>query len=102
MADWLSLSPAVRVLVLNGLAFNLGFYMLMPYLAQHLGADLGLAGWAVGSVMGMRVFSQQGLFLLGGWLGDRLWVIAAPSSSAVPCDAPASSCWAGRKVCRRC
>lgn len=60
------------MLVLGGLAFNLGFYMLMPYLAQHLGADLGLAGWAAGWVMGLRVFSQQGLFLLGGWLGDRL------------------------------
>lgn len=69
---WRALSPAARVLVANGLAFNLGFYMLMPYLAQHLGADLGLAGWLTGLVMGLRVFSQQGLFLLGGWLGDRL------------------------------
>ncbi len=71
-ASWRGLSPAARVLVANGLAFNLGFYMLMPYLAQHLGADLGLAGWLTGLVMGLRVFSQQGLFLLGGWLGDRL------------------------------
>ena len=71
-APWRGLSPAARVLVANGLAFNLGFYMLMPYLAQHLGADLGLAGWITGLVMGLRVFSQQGLFLLGGWLGDRL------------------------------
>ncbi|MDZ7921202.1 MFS transporter [Rhodoferax sp.] len=72
MSRWRGLSPAARVLVANGLAFNLGFYMLMPYLAQHLGADLGLAGWITGLVMGLRVFSQQGLFLLGGWLGDRL------------------------------
>lgn len=71
-SGWRSLSPAARVLVANGLAFNLGFYMLMPYLAQHLGAGLGLAGWVTGLVMGLRVFSQQGLFLLGGWLGDRL------------------------------
>lgn len=67
-----SLSTSARVLVANGLAFNLGFYMLMPYLAQHLGVGLGLAGWVTGLVMGLRVFSQQGLFLLGGWLGDRL------------------------------
>lgn len=72
MSHWRGLSPAARVLVANGLAFNLGFYMLMPYLAQHLGTDLGLAGWLTGLVMGLRVFSQQGLFLLGGWLGDRL------------------------------
>ncbi|GGX78614.1 MFS transporter [Vogesella alkaliphila] len=69
---WRELSPAARLLVANGLAFNLGFYMMMPYLAQHLGGTLGLAGWAAGLVMGMRVFSQQGLFLLGGTLGDRI------------------------------
>lgn len=69
---WRELSPAARLLVANGLAFNLGFYMMMPYLAQHLGGTLGLAGWASGLIMGMRVFSQQGLFLLGGTLGDRI------------------------------
>lgn len=69
---WRSLSPAARLLIFNGLAFNLGFYMLMPFLAQHLGGSLGLAGWACGLVMGLRVFSQQGLFLLGGSLGDRI------------------------------
>lgn len=67
-----SLSPAARVLILNGLTFNFGFYMLMPYLAGHLSENLGLAGWAVGLVLGIRVFSQQGLFLLGGLLGDRI------------------------------
>ncbi|RAS13390.1 MULTISPECIES: MFS transporter [Microvirgula] len=71
LQGWRALSPAARMLVGNGLAFNLGFYMMMPFLAQHLGA-LGLTGWASGLVMGMRVFSQQGLFLLGGMLGDRL------------------------------
>lgn len=69
---WQQLSPAARLLVANGLAFNLGFYMMMPFLAQHLGGTLGMAGWAAGLVMGMRVFSQQGLFLLGGTLGDRI------------------------------
>ncbi len=56
-SGWRSLSPAARVLVANGLAFNLG-------------DGLGLAGWVTGQVMGLRVFSRQGLFLLGGWLGD--------------------------------
>ncbi|BEV73549.1 MFS transporter [Paludibacterium sp. THUN1379] len=69
---WQQLSPAARLLVANGLAFNLGFYMMMPFLAQHLGGTLGMAGWAAGLVMGMRVFSQQGMFLLGGTLGDRI------------------------------
>ncbi|ARW82249.1 MFS transporter [Aeromonas salmonicida] len=70
--DWQGMSPAARLLIINGLAFNLGFYMMMPFLAQHMGSGLGLAGWACGLVMGMRVFSQQGLFLLGGTLGDRI------------------------------
>lgn len=70
--DWQGMSPAARLLITNGLAFNLGFYMMMPFLAQHMGAGLGFAGWACGLVMGMRVFSQQGLFLLGGTLGDRI------------------------------
>jgi len=60
VSRWRALSPAARVLVANGLAFNLGFYMLMPYLAQHLGADLGLAGWITGLVMGLRLDHEQG------------------------------------------
>ncbi|MGK4475798.1 MFS transporter [Aeromonas molluscorum] len=70
--DWQGMSPAARLLIINGLAFNLGFYMMLPFLAQHMGSGLGLAGWACGLVMGARVFSQQGLFLLGGTLGDRI------------------------------
>ena len=50
-----SLSPAARVLILNGLTFNFGFYMLMPYLAGHLSENLGLAGWAVGLVLGLSL-----------------------------------------------
>ncbi|RBO83877.1 MFS transporter [Marinomonas aquiplantarum] len=64
------LSPAGKVLVINGFTFNLGFYMLLPYLADHLQHDLGITGWFVGSIIGLRVLSQQGLFLVGGTLGD--------------------------------
>lgn len=72
LGTFTGLSPAARVLVLNSLAFNFGFYLLVPYLAGHLSENLGLAGWAVGLVLGIRVFSQQGLFLFGGLLGDRI------------------------------
>ncbi|WP_344526385.1 MFS transporter [Streptomyces albiaxialis] len=58
--------------MVNQFTINLGFYMLMPYLAQHLSGGLGLAGWVVGLVLGVRNFSQQGMFLLGGTLADRL------------------------------
>ncbi|MGW1279983.1 MFS transporter [Streptomyces tsukubensis] len=62
---------SVRLLMVNQFTINLGFYMLMPYLAVHLSGSLGLAGWVVGLVLGVRNFSQQGMFLVGGALADR-------------------------------
>ncbi|WP_083914443.1 MFS transporter [Nocardia concava] len=58
--------------MINQFGINLGFYMLMPYLAGYLSGPLGLAAWAVGLVLGVRNFSQQGMFLIGGTLADRL------------------------------
>ncbi|MFF9352475.1 MFS transporter [Streptomyces sp. NPDC014734] len=66
-----SFPPAVRLLMANQFAINLAFYMLMPYLAAHLAGELGLAAWAVGLVLGVRNFSQQGMFLIGGTIADR-------------------------------
>lgn len=66
-----SFPPAVRLLMANQFAINLAFYMLMPYLAAHLSDGLGLAAWAVGLVLGVRNFSQQGMFLIGGTIADR-------------------------------
>jgi MFS family permease len=66
-----SFDRPVRLLFLNQLTINIGFYMLMPYLAGHLAGDLALAGWAVGLVLGARNFCQQGMFLLCGALADR-------------------------------
>jgi MFS family permease len=67
-----SFPPAARLLMANQFGINLAFYMLMPYLAGHLSDGLGLAAWAVGLVLGVRNFSQQGMFLIGGTLADRL------------------------------
>jgi MFS family permease len=61
-----------RILMINQFGINMGFYMLMPYLAGYLAGPLGLAAWAVGLVLGVRNFSQQGMFILGGTLADRL------------------------------
>jgi MFS family permease len=66
-----SYDRSVQLLLANQFTINLGFYMLMPYLAQHLSGTLGLAGWLVGLVLGVRNFSQQGMFLVGGTLADR-------------------------------
>ncbi|MEV6240482.1 MFS transporter [Lentzea sp. NPDC051838] len=63
---------SVQLLLLNQFTINVGFYMLMPYLASHLSVTLALAGWAVGLVLGVRNFAQQGMFLIGGTLADRL------------------------------
>lgn len=62
----------MRVLVINQLSFNVGFYMVLPFLASYLAEDLGFAAWMVGLVLGVRVFSQQGMFLVGGSLADRI------------------------------
>ncbi|MGA5895671.1 MDR family MFS transporter [Streptomyces venetus] len=68
---WKRLSPLLRLLILTQLAFNIGFYAVLPFLAEHLGTAIGMAGWLVGFVLGLRTFSQQGLFVVGGWLVDR-------------------------------
>jgi MFS family permease len=61
-----------RILMINQFGINIGFYMLMPYLAGYLAGPVGLAAWAVGLVLGVRNFSQQGMFIVGGTLADRL------------------------------
>ncbi|MFD4829781.1 MDR family MFS transporter [Streptomyces uncialis] len=71
LRDLRALGSVTRLLILSGFAFNLGFFLVLPYLAEHLGGTLGLAAWLVGLVLGLRTFSQQGLFVVGGALTDR-------------------------------
>ncbi|MEV0630854.1 MFS transporter [Nonomuraea wenchangensis] len=70
-AEFRSFERPIQLLQLNQAGINLGFYMLMPYLAQHL-SGAGLAAWTIGLVLGLRNASQQGMFLIGGSLADRL------------------------------
>ncbi|MEV4103427.1 MFS transporter [Nonomuraea sp. NPDC049649] len=72
LAEFRSFDRPIQLLQLNQAGINLGFYMLMPYLAQHLSTGAGLAAWTIGLVLGLRNLSQQGLFLIGGTLADRL------------------------------
>ncbi|MER6529401.1 MFS transporter [Streptomyces sp. NPDC001508] len=65
------LTALLRLLILTQLAFNIGFFAVLPFLAEHLGQAMGMAGWLVGLVLGLRTFSQQGLFVVGGALADR-------------------------------
>ncbi|GAA1886866.1 hypothetical protein GCM10009837_05610 [Streptomyces durmitorensis] len=41
---WPHLSPLLRLLILTQLAFNVGFFAVLPFLAEHLGAAIGMAG----------------------------------------------------------
>ncbi|WP_203901518.1 MFS transporter [Virgisporangium aliadipatigenens] len=66
-----SFGRPAKLLMINQFGINLGFYMLMPYLANHLSAKLLLASWLVGLILGVRNFSQQGMFAVGGSLADR-------------------------------
>lgn len=72
LAQFRSFDMPSRMLMINQFGINIGFYMLMPYLAAYLAGPLGLAAWAVGLVLGVRNFSQQGMFVVGGTLADRL------------------------------
>jgi MFS family permease len=65
------MSSLARLLIGSQFAFNIGFFAVLPYLAEHLSGSLGLSGWLVGLVLGLRTFSQQGLFVVGGALTDR-------------------------------
>jgi MFS family permease len=66
------LTRAGQLLVVNQLGINLGFYMVLPFLAAYLRHDLGFATALVGLILGLRTLSQQGLYLVGGTASDRL------------------------------
>ncbi len=68
---FLSMSLPVRLLLVNNLGVNLGFYLIIPHLATHLGS-LGLTVAAVGLVIAVRSLSQQGMTLVSGSAADRL------------------------------
>lgn len=72
VATFRTLPPAVRLLLVNHLVGHIGFYMLVPFLADYLLDDLALSAAVVGIVLGVRNLSQQGLFLIGGSAADRL------------------------------
>lgn len=71
----LSLRPAKTlwppVLLGSQFVFNIGFYAVVPFLAIFLRDDMMLSGGLIGLVLGLRTFSQQGMFIVGGALSDR-------------------------------
>ncbi|GGM11209.1 MFS transporter [Micromonospora yangpuensis] len=74
-ATWRTLRgfpAAIQLLVVNQFGVNVGFYLLLPFLAGYLADDVGLSAALIGLILGVRNLSQQGLFLLGGTAADRL------------------------------
>lgn len=59
------------VLLGSQFVFNIGFYAVVPFLAIFLRDDMLLSGGLIGLILGLRTFSQQGMFILGGALSDR-------------------------------
>lgn len=72
IAQFRSFPRPSRLLMINQFGINVGFYMLMPYLASYLGGPLALAAWVIGLITGIRNFSEQGMFIIGGTLADRV------------------------------
>lgn len=71
----IALRPATQlwppVLLGSQFVFNIGFYAVVPFLAIFLRDDMLLSGGLIGLVLGLRTFSQQGMFIVGGALSDR-------------------------------
>ncbi len=66
------LSLPAKLLVINQFGINVGFYMLLPFLAAYMSDNLGYGAATIGLVLGVRNLSQQGMFLVGGTAADRL------------------------------
>ena len=67
-----SMPVSPLLLLSNQFIFMLGFYMVVPFLAIFMRQDLGMESVAIGLVLGIRTFAQQGLFIVGGAFADRL------------------------------
>ena len=66
-------TPVTPFLLLsNQFIFMLGFYLVVPFLAIFMRDDLGMESVAIGLVLGIRTFAQQGLFIVGGAFADKL------------------------------
>jgi DHA1 family multidrug resistance protein-like MFS transporter len=72
----------VAVMLIDTLLMNLGFGILVPLLALHFTGSLGFTAAAIGLVLALRQFTQQGLDLVAGIVADHL---GARNSIALGC-----------------
>lgn len=63
--------PARSVVLSTQLIFNIGFYAVVPFIAVYMRDELEMGSALIGLVLGVRTFSQQGMFAVGGWLAHH-------------------------------
>ena len=61
----------VVTILANTALMNVGFTMLIPIISVYFTTEFAMTGAAVGSVLAVRQFAQQGLMMFGGAFGDR-------------------------------
>lgn len=77
LASFRSFGRPIQVVLVNLLLTNVGFYMIIPFMAGYLAGDLGMALPLVGLILGIRTLSQQGMSLVGGSVAD--WIGYKPA-----------------------
>ncbi|SES33956.1 MFS transporter [Corynebacterium cystitidis] len=70
LRQWVNLPATVQLLLVTQMLFNIGFYLVVPFLALYMTDSLAASAAMVGFVLGLRTFSQQGMFFVGGALAD--------------------------------
>ena len=55
LAMLVALPASLRLVIITQFAFNVGFYLVVPFIAAHLAKDLLLAEWIVGLLLELTV-----------------------------------------------
>ncbi|MFE3525745.1 MFS transporter [Streptomyces sp. NPDC059161] len=59
------------VVILGRFTTNIGFFMIIPFLAVHLTRDEGLSSFQTGVLFAVMEFTRRGLGIPSGWVSDR-------------------------------
>ncbi|MEV6197412.1 MFS transporter [Streptomyces sp. NPDC051920] len=59
------------VVILGRFTTNIGFFMVVPFLAVHLTRDEGLSSFRTGLLFALMEFTRRGLGIPSGWVSDR-------------------------------
>ncbi|MYS19377.1 Major Facilitator Superfamily protein [Streptomyces sp. DvalAA-14] len=59
------------VVILGRFMTNIGFFMVIPFLAIYLSDNAGLSGLQIGALFAVLQFTRRGIGVLAGWASDR-------------------------------